>query len=79
VAARWRSPLGTTGNNVGRRGRRVREDLAGFVATPPILIAARIEAVMHLGYGALGFLPIYAKIVGLRDADRNGPEQLRFR
>jgi hypothetical protein len=34
---------------------------------------------MHLGYGALGFLPIYAKIVGLRDADRNAPEQLRLR
>ena len=40
------------------------------VATPPILIAAGIEAIMYLGYGAfLGFLPIYAKTVGLNDAE----------
>jgi len=34
------------------------------------LIAAGIEAVMYLGYGAfLGFLPLYAKTVGLNDAE----------
>jgi MFS family permease len=38
--------------------------------TPPIFVAAGIEAAMYLGYGAfLGFLPIYAKNVGLNDAE----------
>jgi MFS transporter, DHA1 family, multidrug resistance protein len=38
--------------------------------TPPIFVAAGIEAVMYLGYGAfLGFLPIYARKVGLNDAE----------
>jgi hypothetical protein len=38
--------------------------------TPPIFVAAGIEAVMYLGYGAfLGFLPIYAKRAGLNDAE----------
>jgi DHA1 family multidrug resistance protein-like MFS transporter len=38
--------------------------------TPPIFVAAGIEAVMYLGYGAfLGFLPIYAKKIGLNDAE----------
>ena len=47
-----------------------RKGLAEVVATPPIFIAADIEAVMYLGYGAfLGFLPIYAKTVGLNDAE----------
>jgi MFS family permease len=37
--------------------------------TPPIFLAAGIEAVMYVGYGAfLGFLPIYAKTAGLNDA-----------
>src|SRR5437870_8053813 len=52
------------------RAAEFREGLAEVVATPPILIAAGIEAVMYLGYGAfLGFLPIYAKTVGLNDAE----------
>src|SRR5213594_2240266 len=52
------------------RTAEFREGLAEVVATPPILIAAGIEAVMYLGYGAfLGFLPIYAKTVGLNEAE----------
>lgn len=52
------------------RAAEFREGLREVVATPPILIAAGIEAVMYLGYGAfLGFLPIYAKTVGLNDAE----------
>jgi MFS transporter, DHA1 family, multidrug resistance protein len=52
------------------RAAEFREGLAEVAATPPIFIAAGIEAVMYLGYGAfLGFLPIYAKTVGLNDAE----------
>lgn len=44
--------------------------LAEIAATPPIFVAAGIEAVMYFGYGAfLGFLPIYAKTIGLNDAE----------
>src|SRR5262249_14894775 len=51
------------------RAAEFRAGLTEVAATPPILIAAGIEAVMYLGYGAfLGFLPIYAKAVGLNDA-----------
>src|SRR5499426_4170179 len=47
-----------------------RQGIAEVFRTPPIFIAAGIEAVMYLGYGAfLGFLPIYAKNVGLNDAE----------
>jgi len=52
------------------RAAELREGLAEVVATPPIFMAAGIEAVMYLGYGAfLGFLPIYAKSTGLNDAE----------
>src|SRR5712675_562761 len=52
------------------RTAEFRAGLAEVIATPPIFVAAGIEAVMYLGYGAfLGFLPIYAKTVGLNDAE----------
>jgi MFS transporter, DHA1 family, multidrug resistance protein len=55
---------------LANRAAEFREGLAEVFATPPILITAGIEAVMYLGYGAfLGFLPIYAKTVGLNDAE----------
>jgi MFS transporter, DHA1 family, multidrug resistance protein len=58
------------GRTLASRTAEFRAGLAEVVATPPILIAAGIEAVMYLGYGAfLGFLPIYAKTVGLNDAE----------
>lgn len=54
----------------GSRAAEFRQGLAEVLHTPPILIAAGIEAVMYLGYGAfLGFLPIYAKAAGLNDAE----------
>src|SRR6266436_3018881 len=60
-------PQATT---LATRAAEFRAGLAEVVATPPILLAAGIEAVMYLGYGAfLGFLPIYAKRVGLNDAE----------
>jgi len=52
------------------RSMEFRQGLAEVFRTPPIFVAAGIEAVMYLGYGAfLGFLPIYAKKVGLNDAE----------
>jgi MFS family permease len=52
------------------RGAEFRQGIAEVFKTPPILVAAGIEAVMYLGYGAfLGFLPIYGKNVGLNDAE----------
>src|SRR6266704_1886267 len=51
------------------RAAEFRQGVAEVFRTPPILVAAGIEAVMYLGYGAfLGFLPIYARHVGLNDA-----------
>jgi MFS family permease len=56
----------TLGERASEFGRGVREVLS----VPPILIASGIEAVMYFGYAAfLGFLPIYAKQVGLNDAE----------
>jgi DHA1 family multidrug resistance protein-like MFS transporter len=52
------------------RAAEFRQGLAEVFRTPPIFVAAGIEAVMYLGYGAfLGFLPISAKKVGLNDAE----------
>jgi len=52
------------------RAAEFRQGLAEVLRTLPILVAAGIEAVMYLGYGAfLGFLPIYAKTAGLNDAE----------
>ncbi|MBI2316076.1 MAG: MFS transporter [Betaproteobacteria bacterium] len=46
------------------------QGIAEVLKTAPILVAAAIEALMYLGYGAfLGFLPIYAKSAGLNDAE----------
>jgi MFS transporter, DHA1 family, multidrug resistance protein len=55
--------------SLGARAAELRKGLGEVLRTPPIFLAAGIEAVMYLGYGAfLGFLPIYAKTVGLNDA-----------
>lgn len=54
----------------GERAAEFSQGLGEVFATPPILIASGIEAVMYFGYAAfLGFLPIYAKTVGLNDAE----------
>jgi MFS family permease len=58
-----------TTKTLATRLAEFRQGLAEVLRTPPIFVAAGIEAVMYLGYGAfLGFLPIYAKTVGLNDA-----------
>lgn len=52
------------------RAAEFRQGLAEVLSAPPILIASGIEAVMYFGYAAfLGFLPVYAKTVGLNDAE----------
>jgi DHA1 family multidrug resistance protein-like MFS transporter len=52
------------------RAADFRQGVAEVFRTPPIFVAAGIEAVMYLGYGAfIGFLPIYAKTIGLNDAE----------
>jgi MFS transporter, DHA1 family, multidrug resistance protein len=52
------------------RAAEFSQGLGEVLRTPPIFVAAGIEAVMYLGYGAfLGFLPIYAKKAGLNDAE----------
>jgi MFS family permease len=63
-------------HNVGKRlslSDRVAEFWLGLrevAAIPAIFIAAGVEAVMYLGFGAfLGFLPIYAKAAHLNDAE----------
>ncbi len=54
----------------GSRAAEFRQGVAEVIKTPPILVAASIEAVMYLGYGAfLGFLPIYAKNVALNESE----------
>ena len=55
---------------LGGRRTEFRQGVAEVLSVPPILIASGIEAVMYFGYAAfLGFLPIYAKQVGLNDAE----------
>ena len=62
-------PVSNT-KTLSARTTEFRQGLAEVLRTPPIFVAAGIEAVMYLGYGAfLGFLPIYAKRVGLNDAE----------
>jgi MFS family permease len=46
------------------------QGLREVAAIPAIFVAAGVEAVMYVGFGAfLGFLPIYAKAAGLNDAE----------
>jgi MFS family permease len=52
------------------RAAELRQGLAEVFRTPPIFVAGGIEAVMYIGYGAfLGFLPIYARKIGLNLAE----------
>jgi DHA1 family multidrug resistance protein-like MFS transporter len=54
----------------GTQAAQFRQGLAEVFRTPPIFVAGGIEAVMYVGYGAfLGFLPIYARDVGLNLAE----------
>ena len=62
-------PVLQSTRSLGDRVAELRKGLGEVLRTPPIFLAAGIEAVMYLGYGAfLGFLPIYARTAGLNDA-----------
>jgi MFS family permease len=53
----------------GSRAERFRRGLGEVLRTPPVLIAAGVEAAMYVGFGAfLGFLPLYAEAQGLNEA-----------
>jgi len=46
-----------------------RAGLGEVAKTPAVFVAAGVEAAMYIGFGAfLGFLPLYARTVGLDDA-----------
>jgi len=63
-------PQARAAKTLSERLAEFRQGLREVLGTPPILIASGIEAVMYFGYAAfLGFLPIYAKQVGLNDAE----------
>jgi Na+/melibiose symporter-like transporter len=50
------------------RAAEFRDGLRDVITTPAVLAAAAVEATMYLGFGAfLGFLPFYARTVGLND------------
>src|SRR2546426_3988548 len=52
------------------RAAEFRQGVAEVFKTPPIFVAAGIEAVMYPGYGAVfGVLPIFATKVGLNEAE----------
>jgi MFS transporter, DHA1 family, multidrug resistance protein len=56
-------------SSVAARAAEFRDGLRDVITTPPVLAAAAAEATMYLGFGAfLGFLPLYARTVGLNDA-----------
>jgi DHA1 family multidrug resistance protein-like MFS transporter len=56
-------------NSLAARAGEFRDGLRDVISTPAVLIAAAVEATMYLGFGAfLGFLPLYARSVGLSDA-----------
>jgi MFS family permease len=62
-------PSGCQAPTFAARAAEFRAGLAEVVASPVIFLAAGIEAIMYLGYGAfLGFLPIYAESIGLNPA-----------
>jgi DHA1 family multidrug resistance protein-like MFS transporter len=56
-------------SSVAARAAEFRDGLRDVITAPPVLAAAAAEATMYLGFGAfLGFLPLYARTVGLNDA-----------
>ena len=55
-------------SSLAARAAEFRDGLRDVLSTPAVLIAAAVEATMYLGFGAfLGFLPLYARTVGLND------------
>jgi len=55
-------------SSLAARAAEFRDGLRDVITTPAVLAAAAVEATMYLGFGAfLGFLPLYARTVGLND------------
>jgi MFS family permease len=51
------------------RAAEFRDGLRDVITTPAVLTAAAAEATMYLGFGGfLGFLPLYARSIGVNDA-----------
>lgn len=56
-------------SSLAARAAEFRDGLRDVITTPAVLTAAAAEATLYLGFGAfLGFLPLYARTVGLNDA-----------
>jgi MFS family permease len=56
------------GSSLAARAAEFRDGLRDVITTPAVLTAAAVEATMYLGFGAfLGFLPLYARTIGLND------------
>ena len=56
------------GSSLRARAAEFRDGLRDVITTPAVLTAAAVEATMYIGFGAfLGFLPLYARTVGLND------------
>jgi MFS transporter, DHA1 family, multidrug resistance protein len=56
-------------SSLAARAVEFRDGLHDVLTTPAVLTAAAAEATLYLGFGAfLGFLPLYARTVGLNDA-----------
>jgi MFS transporter, DHA1 family, multidrug resistance protein len=56
--------------SLSRRAAEFGRNITQVLSVPPILTAAAIEAIMYFGYAAfLGFLPIYAALMGLNNAE----------
>ena len=57
-------------SSLGARAAEFRSGLREVITTPAVLTTAAVEAAIYLGFGAfLGFLPLYARAVGLNDAE----------
>jgi MFS family permease len=62
------TPTTPAESSLRARAAEFRDGLRDVITTPAVLAAAAVEATMYLGFGAfLGFLPLYARTVGLND------------
>ncbi len=58
-----------TGSTIGSRAPQFWSGLREVIYSHSVLIVSMLEAAMYVGYGAfLGFFPIYAKGIGMNDA-----------
>lgn len=61
--------LRSTGLTFGERSLQFWSGIREVISRGAVLIASMLEAAMYAGYGAfLGFFPVYAKEIGLNDA-----------